>query len=127
MAVGRGEEPEHDLGLDEGTFVGGGARAGIEHAQNVAAVRAAVRFVFEGRGLADCLAKILLRQPGDPTRLLGAVEAFDNENFAGAELGDFGVRRFESEGGDEARAEPCVFHRVLKVGLQIADEAEREF
>jgi hypothetical protein len=24
--------------------------------------------------------------------LFGAVEAFDNENFAGAELGDFGVR-----------------------------------
>ncbi len=50
VAVGRGEEPEHDLGLDEGAFVGGGARAGIEHAQNVAAARVAVRFVFEGRG-----------------------------------------------------------------------------
>jgi hypothetical protein len=40
--------------------------------------------------------------------LFGAVEALDDENFAGAELGDFGGWRFESEGRHEAGAEPCV-------------------
>ena len=76
-----------------------GARTRGEHAQDGGHAGAAVGFVFEPGRLAKGLAKILLRQSGNPLFALPrSVEALHGEDLAVSESGDFAVGGLQAEG-----------------------------
>src|SRR5262245_51720427 len=89
MAVDSRQHPENDLAFDESAFVLRSADAAVEHAENVSHSGPAIRFVFFRGRQTESLAKIFLRQTGDPSALQGPVKSRDRENFSTAELQNF--------------------------------------
>jgi hypothetical protein len=66
VAVGGGEEPEEDLGFDEGAAVASGVGAESERVENVGHAGAALVLVFLPARDAERLAEIFLRTACDP-------------------------------------------------------------
>ena len=99
MPVSRGHQPEGELGFDEDQFVSFGSAAAAEQRQPCAYARPAIAFVLQVAGCAGSLAKIFLRQTGNPPPAihLAPVKALDDQHLLLAKLAHFGGRHIKAQ------------------------------
>ncbi len=114
VAVGRRHEPEGQLCQLERRSIRCSIRAACQQRKACGNGWASVAFILAPWRLAECLAEILLRQPGDPAAIVHpfAVEALHDQDTLVPEGRHLGVRHGQAQRIDDSSAQPFVLHGV---------------